>query len=77
MYKQFLELTAKRAFSLKYEGARGRACLVNIGDIFTITNPSHMQGDAVKLSRKRGAKLNTGYSIPTEMIEQLFEVIED
>jgi len=76
MYTQFTILRAKIAFSLKTEGSRGKACSVKPGDLFTVTNPSHMQQVGIKIDRKAKARLNEGYLLSIEDVVKLFEVVE-
>lgn len=75
MFKQFTELQAKVDFSMKLEG-RGRACIVKAGDKFLVTNPCHMQDNGIKVARAKTARLNEGYMLAAEQIEQLFNVVQ-
>lgn len=69
---QFSKLVAKAAFQMKFEGAKGRAVNVKVGDIFLVTNPRHMQDNGIKIDRKNKATINSGYMLPLAQIEQLF-----
>lgn len=71
MFKQFTNLIAKQQFSMKLEG-KGRPCVVKVGDVFTVTNPCHMQHNGIKVMRAKGARLNEGYMLSIEHINQLF-----
>lgn len=71
MFKQFSQLTAKTDFQMKFAG-RGRACVVKAGDKFLVTNPCHMQDKGIKIMRKHLARLNEGYMLDIEQINQLF-----
>lgn len=73
MFNQFTNLVAKQQFSMKLEG-RGRACIVKEGDVFTVTNPPHMQNNGIKIMRAKTAKLNQGYLLPLDQINALFNV---
>lgn len=75
MYAQGTELKAKVDFSMKLEG-RGRACLVKVGDSFTVTNPQYAQDKGIKIDRTKKALLNQGYMLAAEQIEQLFYVVQ-
>ena len=74
MFEQFTDLVAKQAFSMKFEG-KGRACNVKIGDVFTVTNPCHMQTNGIKVMRRKTARLNEGYMLSLSQIDNLFSVI--
>lgn len=71
---QFTTLTVKQAFSMKSEGAKGRAVQAKVGDRFTITSPSYANKETVKVAREKGATLNVGYLFPMNLIETYFEV---
>lgn len=73
MYAQFTTLTVKVAFQMKFAGP-GRAVSAKIGDKFTVTNPAHMQDKGVKVARAKTARLNEGYLLTSEQVEQLFTV---
>lgn len=73
MIEQFTNLVAKQAFSLKLEG-KGRPCVVKVGDVFTVTNPCHMQDKGIKVMRAKTARLNEGYLLSIEHINNLFSV---
>jgi hypothetical protein len=73
--EQFSNLVAKVEFSMKLEGP-GRACKVKVGDVFTVTNPKHMQDKGIKIMRAKTARLNEGYMLSCEQINQLFEVVQ-
>lgn len=73
MFKQFTNLVAKVDFQMKFEG-RGRACVVKAGDVFTVTNPMHMQDKGIKIMRKKLARLNEGYMLSVSDINNLFTV---
>lgn len=72
--EQFSKLVAKVAFQMKFEGAKGRAVNVKIGDIFMVTNPRHMQDKGIKIDRKNKATLNSGYMLDLAQVEQLFDL---
>lgn len=72
--KQFTKLIAKTPFTMKNPNAKGRAVSVNIGDIFVVTNPEHMQSDGIKIDRKNKALINSGYLLPLESVNNLFTV---
>lgn len=74
MFKQFTDLIAKQDFSMKFEG-KGRACIVKTGDVFTVTNPCHMQAAGIKIMRRKSARLNEGYLLSIEQIHNLFDVV--
>ena len=71
MFKQFSQITAKVDFKMKFEG-KGRACNVKAGDAFIVTNPAHTQDKGIKVARKRNARLNEGYMLSWEQVNQLF-----
>ena len=75
MLAQGSQLTAKVNFQMKFEG-RSRAMVVKTGDKFVVTNPCYMQANGVKVGRARNAKLNMGYTLTIDQIEQLFTRIE-
>lgn len=71
---QFTKLVAKQEFQMKLTGARGRAVQVKTGDIFVVTNPRHMQDKGIKVARAKLARINEGYMLSLEQVEQLFNV---
>jgi len=71
MFEQFSQLTVKVAFQMKYEG-KGRAVVAKIGDKFVVTNPKHMQDKGIKIMRAKLARLNEGYMLTFEQVNQLF-----
>ena len=73
---QFSKLIAKVAFQMKFEGAKGRAVNVKIGDVFLVTNPRHMQENGIKIDRKNKACINSGYMLPLEQVKALFNIGE-
>jgi hypothetical protein len=73
MFEQFSSLTVKVAFQMKHEG-HGRAVVAKIGDKFLVTNPKHMQDKGIKIMRAKLARLNEGYLLSFEQINQLFTV---
>ena len=73
---QFSTLIAKVAFQMKFEGAKGRAVNVKVGDVFLVTNPHHMQENGIKIDRKNKASINSGYMLPLEQVTALFNIGE-
>ena len=71
--KQFTNIVCKQAFTMRYEG-KGRSCNVKIGDVFTITNPCHMQDKGIKIMRAKNARLNEGYLLSASQIVDLFTI---
>jgi hypothetical protein len=70
--EQFSRLTAKVAFQMKFDGSRGRAVNVKVGDVFLVTNPKHDQTRGIKIDRKNKAGINSGYLLTLEQIQTLF-----
>lgn len=71
---QFTTLTVKQAFSMKSEGAKGRAVQAKIGDRFVVTSPNYANKENAKIAREKGAILNVGYLFPISLISTYFEV---
>lgn len=73
--KQGLVLKAKQEFTMKKEGARGRAMHIKAGDVFIVTSPEYNNKEASLVDRYKSASLNQGYKLLNSDIEALFEVI--
>lgn len=71
---QFTKLVAKQSFQIKYQGFPGRPVNVKVGDVFTVTNPEHMQEKGIKLDRKKTARLCSGHPFTSEQINHYFIV---
>ena len=65
---------AKKFFTMKIPGARGRPASVSIGDKFWITSTeySHKQG-IVKIDRINKGSINCGYAMSINDFNGLFE----
>lgn len=74
--KQATILIAKQSFSMREQGARGRAVQVKQGDRFIVTtsavwNLTHCP----KIMRERNAMMGCGYNMDIGTINQLFEEV--
>lgn len=72
--KQGTTLEATQLFNMKPEA--GRKITVKPGDLFSVTNPEHMQHLGIKIARYKTARLNEGYLLECDQIGQLFKAIE-
>jgi len=70
--KQFTELIAKRDFTMGFAGRKQMK--VKAGDLFLVTSPAHNNLQTVKIMRSKNARLNDGYCITLQQLNELFTV---
>lgn len=75
-YKQGDTLVAKKAFTMKVPGTRGRPVNVKVGDKFWITSTTYSNTSHCQIDRLNKGSICNGYYISNECIEELFEVVE-
>lgn len=73
--KQGQELIAKVAFTMKFEGKRGRPVNVKIGDRFWVTTTDYSNKTHAKIDRYGKGFISHGYCLSLEQISQLFEEV--
>ncbi len=74
--KQSTILIAKSEFGLMFNGARGSAAHVKVGDRFLVTSSevSNRCGFAT-IDQEKKAMLSCGYKLAIADIEKLFEIV--
>lgn len=73
--KQGMVLKAKKEFTMKKDGSRGRAMHVKIGDFFIVTSPDYNNKEASLIDRYKSASLNQGYKLRNLDINNLFDLV--
>jgi hypothetical protein len=74
--KQGQNLKAIQSFTMRKHGARGRAALVKVGDVFWVTSSTYNNKEAAFIDREGKGVISHGYKLDLADINNLFDVIE-